>query len=106
MNRVNSAYADHLKRRATPGIDVVMHAEADEFWSYVGDTSHQRWTWYALERETGIILAITTANALMRCADKLLNKLRLFQFDHIQRIIGKVMRNIFHHRHTITLGKR
>ena len=31
--------------------------EADEFWSYVGKKSNQRWTWYAIEREQGRLLA-------------------------------------------------
>ena len=29
----------------------------DEFWSFVGDKSNQRWTWYAIERKSGCILA-------------------------------------------------
>ena len=29
----------------------------DEFWSYVGKKSNQRWTWYAVERKTGLIIA-------------------------------------------------
>jgi insertion element IS1 protein InsB len=33
---------------------VILSAELDEFWSYVGNKSNQRWTWYALERDTGL----------------------------------------------------
>jgi insertion element IS1 protein InsB len=29
----------------------------DEFWSFVQHKGNQRWTWYALERRSGIILA-------------------------------------------------
>ena len=29
----------------------------DEFWSFVHNKSNQRWTWYAIERQSGIILA-------------------------------------------------
>ncbi|MDR1348157.1 MAG: hypothetical protein LBJ63_07005 [Prevotellaceae bacterium] len=32
-------------------------SEPDEFWSFVGNKSNQRWTWYAIERRSGIILA-------------------------------------------------
>ena len=32
-------------------------AEADEFWSYVGSKDNQRWTWYAMDKSSGIILA-------------------------------------------------
>jgi len=30
---------------------------SDEFWSYVGNKSNQRWIWYCIERKSGIILA-------------------------------------------------
>jgi insertion element IS1 protein InsB len=29
----------------------------DESWSFVGSKSNQRWTWYAIERHSGVILA-------------------------------------------------
>ena len=29
----------------------------DEFWSFVQNKSNQRWTWYAIERKSGCILA-------------------------------------------------
>ena len=29
----------------------------DEFWSFVQNKKNQRWTWYAIERNSGIILA-------------------------------------------------
>lgn len=32
-------------------------AEMDEFWSFVESKSNQRWTWYAMEKQTGIIIA-------------------------------------------------
>jgi insertion element IS1 protein InsB len=32
-------------------------AEPDEFWSFVGNKSNQRWTWYAIDKISGIILA-------------------------------------------------
>jgi insertion element IS1 protein InsB len=34
-----------------------MEGEMDEFWSFVGAKSNQRWTWYAIERKSGCILA-------------------------------------------------
>ena len=30
---------------------------SDEFWSYVGNKSNLLWTWYSIERSSGIILA-------------------------------------------------
>jgi insertion element IS1 protein InsB len=29
----------------------------DEFWSFVQNKSNQRWTWYAIERKSGCVLA-------------------------------------------------
>ena len=44
---------------ATEGLEVTISytAEMDEFWSYVGKKSNQRWTWYAMENTEGRILA-------------------------------------------------
>ena len=46
-------------------VEIHLGAEMDEFWSFactsrstsVGNKSNQRWTWYAIERKSGIILA-------------------------------------------------
>ena len=54
---VNLAYADYLKQTMSPGLTIEIRAEADEFWSFVKDKSQQRWTWYALNRANGMILA-------------------------------------------------
>jgi insertion element IS1 protein InsB len=32
-------------------------SEMDEFWSFVGNKTKQRWTWYAMDKNSGIILA-------------------------------------------------
>jgi insertion element IS1 protein InsB len=38
-------------------VEIHFGAEMDEFWSFVKNKSNQRWTWYAMERNSGIILA-------------------------------------------------
>ena len=38
-------------------VEIRFRGEMDEFWSYVGNKSNQRWTWYAIERNSGCILA-------------------------------------------------
>jgi insertion element IS1 protein InsB len=45
---------NHLKK-----LDVEFYytAEMDECWSFVGNKSNQRWTWYAIDKILGIILA-------------------------------------------------
>lgn len=75
---MNVAYADHLKQQASPGIVVDIHVEADEFWSYVGDKSHQRWTWYAVEHDQGVILAHQNGKRTDVVCEQLMKKLRIF----------------------------
>ena len=38
-------------------VDICYTAEMDEFWSFVKNKSNQRWTWYAIDKVSGIILA-------------------------------------------------
>ena len=38
-------------------IEIFYTAEVDEFWSFVGNKSNQRWTWYAIDQASGVILA-------------------------------------------------
>jgi insertion element IS1 protein InsB len=38
-------------------VEIRLDGEMDEFWSFVQSKSNQRWTWYAIERRSGCILA-------------------------------------------------
>ena len=38
-------------------VEICYTAEMDEFWSFVVKKSNQRWTWYAIDKDSGIILA-------------------------------------------------
>jgi len=38
-------------------VEIRLEGEMDEFWSFVGNKGNQRWTWYAIERKSGCILA-------------------------------------------------
>lgn len=38
-------------------VEISIDAEADEFWSFVRNKGNQRWTWYAIDRRSGIVLA-------------------------------------------------
>jgi insertion element IS1 protein InsB len=51
---------------------------ADEFWSYVGDKSNQRWTWYTLKRTSGTILAHHNGKRTDAACQKLIDKLAVF----------------------------
>ena len=50
-------------------------AEADEFWSYVGSKDNQRWTWYAMDKASGVILAWVNGKRTDRSLEKLLDLL-------------------------------
>ena len=55
-----------------------IHAEADELWSFVGKKSNQRWTWYAVERGSGLILAHHNGKRTDAMCAELMNQLRTF----------------------------
>ena len=38
-------------------MEIKFSGEMDEFWSFVRSKSNQRWTWYAIERQSACILA-------------------------------------------------
>lgn len=79
--------------------------ELDEFWSFVQKKSNQRWTWYAIQRRTGIIVAYHNGKRTDDDYILLLNKMkhlpikRIYTDDwgaysrwtpaHIQHVIGK-----------------
>ena len=72
------AYAEYLKTQGSPGIAVQIGVEADEFWSYVGKKSEQRWTWYAIDHEQGIVLAHHNGKRTDAACQALLAKLARF----------------------------
>ena len=51
LNKEDSQGLDKLE------VNFYYTAETDEFWSYVGKKDNQRWTWYAMDKNSGIILA-------------------------------------------------
>ena len=59
-------------------IEIKTDAEADELWSYVGRKKNQRWTWYAVERKTGVILAWHNGRRTDESCSRLMAKLSSF----------------------------
>lgn len=55
-------------------VDLCYSPEWDEFLAFVGRKSNIRWTWYAVERRSGIILAWENARRADKVLEKLLNK--------------------------------
>jgi len=45
-----------VEEEAPAGIE---EAQLDEMWSYVGNKTNQRWLWYAIDRQSGQVLAYT-----------------------------------------------
>lgn len=50
----------------------------DEFWSYVQSKKNRRWTWYAIERNSGIIVAWQNGKRDNETCKKLLDKMSCF----------------------------
>ncbi len=75
---VNLAYAEYVKQQALSGCEIEIRVEADEFWSYVGNKDNQRWTWYALDRANGVILAHQNGRRTDEMCEQLLAKLDIF----------------------------
>ncbi len=56
---MNPYVLDKIEAKKLSSLDVEFYysSEWDEFWSYVGSKKNQRWTWYVIEKDTGIIIA-------------------------------------------------
>ena len=59
-------------------VEIILSTEADEFWSYVGSKANQRWTWYAIDRASGVILAWQNGRRTDENCAQLLEKLSVF----------------------------
>jgi insertion element IS1 protein InsB len=62
-------------------IDIRFSGEMDEFWSFVQNKSNQRWTWYAIERRSGCILAWHNGKRTDRDFLVLWDLLKVFDID-------------------------
>lgn len=64
-------------------VEIVSDVEGDEFWSFVGSKKQQRWTWYVLERSSGIILAYHNGRRTDESCKQLFEKLAPFSLGKI-----------------------
>jgi insertion element IS1 protein InsB len=62
-----------------PEIEIRTEAEADEFRSYIGNKGNQRWTRYAIERSSGVILARHNGRRTDESCSRLTDKLSVFR---------------------------
>ena len=60
-------------------IDIKFSGEMDEFWSFVQNKNKQRWTWYAMERKSGCILAWHNGKRTDKDFLELWNLLKMFE---------------------------
>lgn len=55
---MNPYVHDLMEAEKLSGLEVELRytTEWDEFWSYVGSKDNPRWTWYLIERHSGVII--------------------------------------------------
>ena len=78
-------------------VEIKFSGEMDEFWNFVQQKSNQRWTWYAIERQSGCILAWHNGKRSDKDFLVLWNLLKHFI---IKRVNTEIIfsTNLIHHR--------
>ncbi|MGX9726467.1 MAG: IS1 family transposase [Candidatus Electronema sp. VV] len=59
-------------------LEIEIRVEADEFWSYVWNKKNQRWTWHALERNSGVVIAWHNGRRTDESCSRLMEKISVF----------------------------
>ncbi len=62
-----------------PGSDVIVCAEMDEQWGYVGAKSRQRWLFYAYDRIRRVVVAHVFGERTLATLERLLSLLSAFE---------------------------
>ncbi|EFM6337846.1 IS1 family transposase, partial [Escherichia coli] len=65
--------------RIQPGSDVIVCAEMDEHWGYVGAKSRQRWLFYAYDRIRRTVVAHVFGERTLATLERLLSLLSAFE---------------------------
>ncbi|MGX9728985.1 MAG: IS1 family transposase [Candidatus Electronema sp. VV] len=76
-------------------LEIEIRVEADEFWSYVWNKKNQRWTWHALERNSGVVIAWHNGRRTDESCSRLMEKFLFFLRRVFTLTTGKVTENIF-----------
>ena len=73
---VNPYLLDWLESQSLESLEVAFYysTEWDEFWSFVQNKSNIRWTWYLIEKRSGIIIAWQNGRRTDEVLKKLLAK--------------------------------
>ena len=88
---IDMAEHNQLKRLE---VELYYTAEMDEVWSYVGKKSNQRWTWYAMDKNTGVILAWHNGKRSDEDFQQLVKYLESIPETYIIRMLGERTRGI------------
>ncbi|MDU6132969.1 MAG: IS1 family transposase, partial [Klebsiella pneumoniae] len=75
--------------RIQPGSDVIVCAEMDEQWGYVGAKSRQRWLFYAYDRIRRVVVAHVFGERTMATLERLLSLLSVFDVVVWMHVISK-----------------
>jgi insertion element IS1 protein InsB len=75
---VNPHFAACLSGLLPCKLEIEIMVEADEFWSYVGNKKNQRWTWYALEKNSGVVIAWHNGRRTDESCSRLMEKISVF----------------------------
>jgi len=59
-------------------VHISYSVEMDEFWSFAGNKKNRRWTWYAIERNSGVLVAWQNGKRDNATFKKLLEKMQCF----------------------------
>jgi insertion element IS1 protein InsB len=70
-----------MQRLDSLEVDIRFSGEIDEFWSFVQNKGNQRWTWYAIERRSGCILAWHNGKRRDNDFLELWNSLKIFNIS-------------------------
>ena len=68
-----------VNSRIQPGSDVIVCAEMDEQWGYVGAKSHQRWLFYAYDRIRRTVVAHVFGERTLATLERLPGLLSAFE---------------------------
>ena len=87
---------DEVERWKALEVEIHFDAELDEFWSFIGNKSNHRWTRYAIERNSGIILHGTTEKGRTKIFWNSGNYFKTFALSDTTLIIGGLIPNASH----------
>ncbi|WP_407305975.1 IS1 family transposase [Klebsiella quasipneumoniae] len=79
FRHLKNSQAAAVTSRIQPGSDVIVCAEMDEQWGYVGAKSRQRWLFYAYDRIRRTVVAHVFGERTMATLERLLSLLSAFE---------------------------